>query len=223
HTKVAEDRLHAEGSDASRRHLAAPGKEVTHAVIEMCLDHPVGGVVRAGTEVTTPSPHQSVQRVAYLPPCTHVPRHQDRAHPVLQTLHALLRWTGTREPSAGLAEAVRAEAVTQEVEPFLPCIAQTGFRPVQGQPQTRHHTIRPRQRLGRMAPAEDDEVVCVVDDMRLPGLASAALTPVFQETIHVEIGDQWTDHASLGCAMFVGFPAFHAPLAIPVGGFHWRL
>jgi hypothetical protein len=31
--------------------------------------------------------------------------------------------------------------------------------------------------------------------MRLPGLASAALTPVFQETIHVEIGDQWTDDA----------------------------
>ena len=54
---------------------------------------------------------------------------------------------------------MRAEAVAQKVEPVRPRIAQSGLRPVQGQPETRHHTIRPRQRLSRLAPAEDNEVV----------------------------------------------------------------
>jgi hypothetical protein len=33
--------------------------------------------------------------------------------------------------------------------------------------------------------------------MRLPSLAPAALTPVLQKAVHVEVGDQRTDHASL--------------------------
>ena len=40
---------------------------------------------------------------------------------------------------------------------------------VERQPKSRHHAIRLRQRLGRVAAAEDDEVVRVVDDVRLPG------------------------------------------------------
>ena len=59
--------------------------------------------------------------------------------------------------------------------------------------------------------------------MSLPGLAPAALTPVFQEAVHVEVGDQRTDHTSLGNSKLVGFPACHAPRPIPVGGFHRRL
>jgi hypothetical protein len=45
HARFAEDRFHAERSDASSRHLVAAGEEVAHAVIEMSLDHPIRGIV----------------------------------------------------------------------------------------------------------------------------------------------------------------------------------
>ena len=91
---------------AARRQLVTPDEEVAHVVIQMRLDHPVRGVVRARTEVATPSPQQTVQRVAHFLPCPHVPRHQDRPHLVLQTLHALLRRAGPDEPASGLAGGI---------------------------------------------------------------------------------------------------------------------
>src|SRR5580698_10893636 len=200
HTECAEHHASADMPAAVRRQLVAPDEKASHVVMQMRHDHSVGGVVGPRAEVAAPSPQQAVQRAAHLIPCAHVPRYEDCAHLVLQTLHALLRRTGPRVPSAGLPEAVRAEAVTQEVEPFLPCIAQAGFRPVPAQPKTCHHAIRPRHGLGRMSTAENDEVVRIVDDMRLPSLAPAALTPVFQEAVHVEVGDQRTDNATLGGA-----------------------
>ncbi|MEJ0048500.1 MAG: hypothetical protein WDN04_22085 [Rhodospirillales bacterium] len=48
-------------------------------------------------------------------------------------------------------------------------------------------------------------------------LAPAALAPVFQKAIHVEIGDQRADHAALRHASLAGSPTFQASLAIPAG------
>ena len=50
HTKIAEHRFHAERSDASRGHLAAPDQEVAHAVIQMGLDHAIRDVMGSGAE-----------------------------------------------------------------------------------------------------------------------------------------------------------------------------
>jgi hypothetical protein len=98
HTKRAEHHVHAD-MPAARRQLATAGEEVAHViigevahvVIQMRLDHAVRGVVRAGTEVVTLSPHQAVQCIAHSLPRPHVARYQDRGHLVLQTLHTLLR------------------------------------------------------------------------------------------------------------------------------------
>jgi hypothetical protein len=70
HTKIAEHRFHAERSDASRGHLAAPDQKVTHAVIQMGLDRAVRDVVGSGAEVAAPSSQQAVQSAAHLRPGT---------------------------------------------------------------------------------------------------------------------------------------------------------
>ena len=55
------------------------------------------------------------------------------------------------EASAGLPEAVRTEAVAQEVDPLLPCIAQAGFRAVEAQPRRVTGLPRLRAPLSRRA------------------------------------------------------------------------
>jgi hypothetical protein len=125
HAKIAEHRLLAERPDASRRHLVAPDEEVTHAVIQVGFDRAVRDVMGSRTEVTAPSPQQTVQRAAHFIPRPFVARHQDRTQSVLQTSHTLLRRTGSGEPPTLLPVAMRSEAVTQEVEPVRPCVAQS--------------------------------------------------------------------------------------------------
>jgi hypothetical protein len=85
-------------------------------------------------------------------------RYQDRAHFLLQTLHAPRGRTGPNEPPAGLPEAMQAKAVpslpcsvAREVEPLRPRVAQTGLRPVQGQTQPRHRAAGPYQCLLRVS------------------------------------------------------------------------
>src|SRR5271154_6162574 len=51
HAEFAEDRFHAEGSDASRGHLVASDEEVSDTVVEVRLDRLVRNAVRAWTEV----------------------------------------------------------------------------------------------------------------------------------------------------------------------------
>src|SRR3954451_19866592 len=222
HTKIAEHRFHAERPDASRRHLMAPDKKVTHAVIQMGLDRAVRDVVGSRTEVAAPSPQRAVQCAAHLSPWSLVARHQDRTQFVLQTSHALVRRTGSDEPPALLPVAMRAKAVTQKVEPVRPRVAQPGLGPVKGQPETCHHTVRPRQGLGRVTAAENDEVVRIIDNMCVPGFASAGLAPVFQEAVHVDVRDQRADDAALRHATSVGLATLHAPLPIPIGRFDRR-
>ena len=74
-------------------------------------------------------------------------------------------------------------------------------------------------RLVRVTAAENDEVVRVVDDVRVPGLVPARPTPVFQEAVHVEVGDQRTDDAALRYAQFVGPSSLHPLLTILPGRF----
>jgi len=60
-------------------------------------------------------------------------------------------------------------------------------------PSLGHH--RPRQRLRRTTAAEDDEVVGIGDDAGLECLATSAQTPVLQEPVHVDVGEQRARYA----------------------------
>src|SRR6516165_10671938 len=48
---------------------------------------------------------------------------------------------------------------------------------------------RPRLRLRRATAAEDDEVVCVVDHMRLELAPLLGQPPVLEKAVHVDVGE----------------------------------
>jgi hypothetical protein len=85
---------------------------------------------------------------------------------------------------------VRSERVAKEVEALLAGVFQRGLRLVDGQPELGHHRLRPRQRLRRATAAEDDEVIGIRDDVSVECLAATGQTPIFQEPVHVDIGEQ---------------------------------
>ena len=116
HAKIAEHRVLAERPDAARRHLVTPDEEVTHAVIQMGLDHAIRNVAGSRTEVAAPSSQEAVQCTAYLRPWPFVARYQDRSRPGLKTLQVLIRRRCPGEPPALLPVARRAEAATQKVK-----------------------------------------------------------------------------------------------------------
>src|SRR5208282_107244 len=74
-------------------------------------------------------------------------------HPRPEALHALPRWTRAQIPVAILPVVVRSEAVAQEVEVFLPRVAQRSLRFVYGKPELGHYLPRPRQSLFRVSAA----------------------------------------------------------------------
>src|SRR5438445_10469413 len=49
-------------------HLAPPAQEVTHAIIDVIVDGPIGHQPRAVAKVARPAAQQSVQPVAYIRP-----------------------------------------------------------------------------------------------------------------------------------------------------------
>src|SRR5437667_7548300 len=87
---------------------------------------------------------------------------------------------------------MRAERVAEEVEAFLSGVSQRSFRLVDRQPELGHHRLRPRQCLRRATAAEDNEVVGIGDDVSAERVAAFSQTPMLQEPIHVDVGQQWT-------------------------------
>jgi hypothetical protein len=91
-------------------------------------------------------------------------------------------------PITLLAVVIRSERVAKEVEVLLAGILQLGFHLVEREPEPGHHRFGPRQRLGRMSAAEDDEVVGIGDDMGAERLAACGLAPMLEEAVHVQVG-----------------------------------
>src|SRR5947209_18607229 len=110
-----------------------------------------------------------------------------------------------------LAVAVWAERIAKKVEEFAAGIPNRGLRLVEGEPKLGHHLPRPRQRLCRRSAAEDDEVVGIGDDPGLVGLAPPRCTPMLQETVHVQVGEQWAYHPTLRRADGTPLAPVHAP------------
>ena len=108
------------------------------------------------------------------------------------------------------------ERVAKEVEALLSGIPQRGLGLVDGQPELGHHRLRPRQRLGRTTAAEDDEVVGIGDDMGTERFAASALTPMLQEPVHVDVGEQRARDAALRRAAPVALAANDPPLSVAI-------
>jgi hypothetical protein len=67
-----------------------------------------------------------------------------------------------------------------------------------------------------VAAAENDEVVSIGDDVRTECFTPTAETPMLQEPIHVDDGEQRTGHTALWRAALVALPATHAPFPVAI-------
>src|SRR5271169_3521772 len=102
------------------------------------------------------------------------------SHFLFDPIHALLRRTTANVlPPCAPAE-VRAECITQKVEPLLTGVSNARLRLVESQPQPRQRAARPAQCLVRFAATEDHEVVRIRHDSRLKLFSPFGLLPSLQ-------------------------------------------
>src|SRR6202162_1690722 len=149
HAELAEDVRIREPSGPLRRDLVPLDQEVPYARGDMMVDRAVGRRTGSVVEVACPAFQHAVQLDANISPRLFVAPAEDCTDPRLETSHALLRRTGAEIPSAGSRGVVGSEAVAEEVEALVPCIAQRSVRLVEAQPQAGHDSPRPRLSLPR--------------------------------------------------------------------------
>src|ERR1700722_6922022 len=192
----------------------APRQEAANRLVDIVVCRSVGHQPRAVAEVSCPATQEIVQPGAHFIPRCHVGGDYDLRHMRLEALHALRRRTGPQIPVTVLPVVVRSKAVAQEVEVFLPRIAQSSLRFVYGETELGHDLSRPRQSLLRMPAAEDDEVVGIVHDVRSAGFTAALVSPVPEEAVHVAVGGQRADSPALRRTAGALLAATHAPPSV---------
>ena len=95
-----------------------------HMVVNRAISRRTGPIV----EIARPADQHAVDVLANCLPRVFVAPAQDCADPRLEPSDTLLRWAGPEIPLAILREIVGSEAVAEEVETLLACIAQTGLK-----------------------------------------------------------------------------------------------
>ena len=105
--------------------------------------------------------------------------------------------------------------LAEKVEVFLNGIANRGLRLVDREPELGHHLPDPRQRLRGTAATDDYEVVGGGDDMGAERHVSAAQTPVLQDPVHVNVGEQKGRSTALRRAARVALSAATCRDAMP--------
>src|SRR5438034_3911012 len=194
-------------------HLAPPAQEVTHAIIDVIVDGPIGHQPRAVAEVVRPAAQQTVQPVAYIRPRFLVAGEQQLIALAFEPVDALPGGARAHVSAPFLAVVLRPKRIAKEVEAFLPGILQRGLRLVERKPEPGHHLLRPRQSLGRMSATEDDEVVGIGDHLRTERLATSGQPPMLQEAVHVQVRKHRTGDTALRRAARSALASRHAPLA----------
>ena len=201
---------------AAPLHLVPSSEEVAHRVVDVVVDGAICHQARAVAEVRRPAPQNRVELVADLGPRLLVARDQKLADLGLEPPDAFLGRARAQIPMTILAMVIWSERVAKEVEVFLAGILQLGFHLVEREPELGHHRLRPRQRLGRMSAAEDDEVVGIGDDMSVERLAACGVPPMLQEAVHVQVGQHRTGDAALRRAARRLLASRHAPPSLTV-------
>jgi hypothetical protein len=192
------------------------GEPLRAAIVDVIVDRAVRRQTSAVAEVRGPTAQKTVQLIAYYRPRTVVAGHQKFADLGLEPLDAFLGRARAQIPVAILPIVVRTERVAKEVKVFRPGSLHRGFRLVECQPEPRHHRIRPRQSLGRVAEAEDHEVVGVRNDVRTERSAASGEPPMLQEAVHVYVGKQRAHDTALRRAVSAAPTAAHAPFAVAI-------
>src|ERR1700730_526764 len=222
HTQFLVDMLARKPFRAAPWRLMSFAQEIAHSIIDMFVNGPIRRCESAMGEVSSPTAQEAIQSSLHLRPRTLVARRQQVADFRLDPLHALLGRACAQIPTATVGKVAWSQRIAKEIEAFPPGVLHRGFRLVECQPEFRHHRLRPRQRLFRMSAAEDDKVVGVRDDMCAEHFATSTETPMLQEPVHVNHGEQRTDDSTLRRAAFAALAATHAPLSVAIPLFDWR-
>src|ERR1700720_4348609 len=205
-------------SVAAGGHLVSAPQKRPNAIVNVPVDRSISHQPRPVTEVIRPPSQHAIQAIPYLGPRCHVPRHQQISHFLPQLGNALLRRTRPKILVTIRPHAMWSEAVSQKIEPLSPCLLHAGLRLVQRESDPGHHTPRPIQCLGRATATENHEIIRVVDHLGSENLTPPGDPPVLQKTVHVQVGEQGTDDASLwgatGAALPTADPRF--PVFVPL-------
>src|SRR5712692_5009492 len=103
------------------------------------------------------------------------------------------------------------ERVTQKVKALCARLLDAGLRLIQGESQPCDHLPRPFQRLSRFPATQDHEIVRVVDHSGLELVPPFGVPPALQQTVHVQVGEQRTDHPTLRSSAVAILPTRQPP------------
>src|SRR6478736_6924044 len=208
--------LAREPPDATAGRIMSSAQKGQHAVEDVSINSLMSRSKRAITEVSGPAAQNAVQSRLYFGPSALVARRQQFADLPLDPQHAFLGRSRAKIPPSPIAEAAGSERVPKEVKAFQSSILHRGFSLVECQPKLGHHRLRPRQCIFRVAAAENDEVVGIGDNLAMECFTPTAETPMLQEPVHVDDGEQRTDDAALWRATLVALTAAHAPFPVAI-------
>ena len=74
-----------------------------------------------------------------------------------------------------------------------------------------------------MTAAEDEEVVGIRDDLRPERFTASGKSPMLQESVHVQVGQQRTDDTALRRAASASFASSQAPFSVSIPFLNRRL
>src|SRR5713226_6748550 len=132
-SQFPEDHVRGEALRPSRRDLAPPPQEVSHAFPDVVIDRPIPHEPTTIAEVVRPSAHHAVEILLHLVPRPLVARSEDLSDAPLDPLHRLLGWRSPQVPMPILPVPQRPEGVAQKVERLAPPIAHPGLRLIERQ------------------------------------------------------------------------------------------
>src|SRR5207249_10236098 len=100
-------------------HLAPPAQEVTHAIIDVIVDGPIGHQPRAVAEVVRPAAQQTVQPVAYIRPRFLVAGDQQLIDLAFEPLDALPGGARAQVSAPFLAVVLRPKRIAKGMSDIL--------------------------------------------------------------------------------------------------------
>src|SRR6185312_2250832 len=133
-----------------------------------------------------------------------------------EPLDAFPRRARPQVPMTILPISVWSERISEEVEALVPGVPDRGLRLVEHKPQPCHHLPRPRQSLGRVSTAEDNEVIGIRDYPAPKGLVPFRPSPVLQKAVHVDVGQRRAENPTLWGATSAVPATCQAPFSVTI-------
>ena len=176
--------------------------------------HPVSRLRhRPIAEVGRPSPHHAVQAPRHVFPWRVITGPQASPDMLLDRGHSLLGRPRTVVASAGSRRVHRPEGIAEEVEGLASGVAYTRLGLVQRETDAGHPSPSRFEDLTGAMPTQDHEIVRVGHQHRVVPTIQTMLAKRLDETMHVDVRQQWRCHSTLRCSPRRLLAATHPPMS----------